>query len=131
VEGILLAFDGSNDGTSVYDMDVVAGIAAAVTNIGKTKVYMVANSSQKPAAESIFQNAGVDMALVEWVNENTNSVWVSVSSIGRVFFLHSMIKGNFYSYIQQLSLQYSNRFVTMAHASYVTLTLKIMTEEHQ
>ena len=67
-------------------MDVVAGIAAAVTNIGKTKVYMVANSSQKPVAESIFQNAGVDMALVVWVNENTNSVWVSVSSIGRVFF---------------------------------------------
>ena len=37
---------------------------------------MVANSSQKPVAESIFQNAGVDMALVEWVNENTNSVWI-------------------------------------------------------
>jgi agmatine/peptidylarginine deiminase len=76
VEGILLAFDGSSSGSSTYDLDVVAGIAAGVTRPGGAKVFMVANNQQKPVAESAFEAAGVDMTKVEWINENINSVWI-------------------------------------------------------
>jgi agmatine deiminase len=77
IDGILLAFDGSSTGTSVYDLDVVAGIAAAVTNQETlTKVYMVANANQKPTAQTEFTRVGVNMTRVVWVEQPIDSVWI-------------------------------------------------------
>ena len=61
----------------MYDLDVVAGIAAAVTNQAQvTKVFMVANANQIPVAEEEFINAGVNMDRVVWVDEPIDSVWI-------------------------------------------------------
>ena len=80
VAGILLAFDGNFDGTAEYDLDVVAGIAAALTDPDPTvvgaDVFMVANPNQKSRAEAAFANAGVDMSRVTWIDEDINSVWI-------------------------------------------------------
>ena len=77
VNGILLAFDGSSNGAMTYDLDVVAGIAAAVTKQETlTFVYMVANPSQKPVSETEFVKSGVNMSRVVWVEKLIDSVWI-------------------------------------------------------
>jgi hypothetical protein len=77
VDGILIAFDGSSKGTSVYDLGVIAGIAAAVTNQETlTKVYIVANANQKPMAQTEFACVVVNMTRVVWVEQPIDSVWI-------------------------------------------------------
>ena len=55
MDGILLAFD------QFGDLDVVAGIAEAVSRSKGAKVSMVANDKQTRVAERAFQKAGVNM----------------------------------------------------------------------
>lgn len=76
IEGILLAYD-------YWDMDVVAGIAAAVTRQETyTKVYMVVDTvysytgDDKADAMKYFINAGVNITRVVWIREPIDAVWI-------------------------------------------------------